>query len=164
MNIALLINIFFWILVGLLLGFVLLSLNIQHLLERLIIFLTFLILSLPYYIIVIIRPIRRCTYISGGLQLLVQKNLAAHRIRNRRTAVMYSLSLAFVLFILISYDMQIRSSSYSTKQSHGAYLELSSEDFPINHYYFDDFIATSLKEEIDCHSWITHELNSILED
>ena len=151
MNIALLINIFFWILVGLLLGFVLLSLNIQHLLERFIIFVTFLILSLPYYIIVIIRPIRRCTYISRGLQLLVQKNLAAHRLRNRRTAVMYSLSLAFVLFILIAYDMQIRSSSYSTKQSHGAFLELSSEDYPIAHTYYDQFISTELKDDIQSH-------------
>ena len=36
-NLALLINIFFWILIGLLVGFILLALNIQYLLERLIV-------------------------------------------------------------------------------------------------------------------------------
>lgn len=32
---------------------------------------------------------------------LVLKNLAAHRIKNRRTALMYALSIAFVIFIYV---------------------------------------------------------------
>jgi len=71
MNIGLLINIFFWILIGLLLGFVLLSLNIQHLLEKLTIFIAFFIISIPYYIVLPFKKIRPWTYISSGLKLLV---------------------------------------------------------------------------------------------
>jgi len=79
-NLALLINIFFWILIGLLVGFILLSLNVQYLFERFIVYTVF--------------------YITGSAtRSLILKNLAAHRIKNRRTSIMYSLSMAFIIFI-----------------------------------------------------------------
>jgi uncharacterized membrane protein len=79
-NIGLLLAIFFWILCGMLLGFVLLSFNFQYLFERFVvkIFLFFT---------------------SVATKNMVLKNLAAHRIKNRRTALMFSLSIAFIIFI-----------------------------------------------------------------
>lgn len=97
-NLGLLIGILFWILIGLLLGLVILSLNVQHLMERLIVYTIF-------------GGIFR--FISKpGLTKLILKNLAAHRLRNRRTGTMYSLSLAFVIFLIVTYDVQIKSASF----------------------------------------------------
>ncbi len=100
-NLGLVIAIFFWILIGLLLGLVILSLNIQHLMERLIVFIVFGVLL-------------RC-FVKTGFRKLILKNLAAHRIRNRRTGIMYSLSLAFVIFLIVAYQVQIRSTSFQKK-------------------------------------------------
>jgi hypothetical protein len=77
---GLLIAIFFWILISLLSGFILMSLNIQHFLEKIIVYLVL-------------------CYIGSDLKSLVLKNLAAHRLKNRRTAIMFSLSVAFVIFV-----------------------------------------------------------------
>jgi len=79
-NLGLLINIFFWILVGMLLGFIMLMLNIQYLVERLVVYLTLF-------------------WTGAAIRSLIIKNLAAHRIKNRRVAVMYSLSIAFIIFM-----------------------------------------------------------------
>ncbi len=79
-NLGLLISIFFWILIGLLVGFILLALNIQYLLERLVVIMCFF-------------------WTGAAHRSLVIKNLAAHRLKNRRTAIMYSLSMAFIIFV-----------------------------------------------------------------
>lgn len=83
-DIGLLLAIFFWILIGMLVGAVLLTLNIQHLVEKLIIFVFF----------ICFKP---------ATKTILTKNLAAHRLRNRRTGLMYSISLAFIIFLLVSY-------------------------------------------------------------
>lgn len=100
-NLGLMIAILFWILIGLLLGLVILSLNVQHLMERLIVFVVFGLFL-------------RCL-VKTGIRKLILKNLAAHRIRNRRTGTMYSLSLAFVIFLIVAYDVQIKSTSFQIK-------------------------------------------------
>lgn len=77
---VLLINIFFFILIGLLVGCIVLSLNIQYILEKSVIFLFFF-------------------WLRAGIRAIVVKNMASHRIKNRRTSVMYGLSIAFVIFV-----------------------------------------------------------------
>lgn len=79
-NIGLLINIFFWILVGMLLGFIMLTLNIQYLVERFVVYTTLF-------------------FTGSAIRSLILKNLASHRIKNRRVAMMYSLSVSFIIFI-----------------------------------------------------------------
>lgn len=44
-----------------------------------------------------------------ALRVIVGKNLIAHRVRNRKTTVMYALSLAFVILISVLYDLQVSS-------------------------------------------------------
>ncbi len=80
MNINLLMSIFFFILMGLIFGFILLSFNIIYLLERFIV-----------YVLLF--------FVKGAYKMIVLKNMASHRIKNRRTAVMYALSIGFIIFI-----------------------------------------------------------------
>ncbi len=40
--------------------------------------------------------------IKKAIRTVVLKNMAAHRIKNRRTAIMYAISIAFVIFVWTS--------------------------------------------------------------
>ena len=98
---GLMLNIFFLILFGMLLGLVLLSLNVENLLEH---GLTFLLLF----------------WENAACRLLILKNLVAHRGRNRKTTIMYAMSLGFIIFIAVSFAMQIQSATYQQLQRGGA--------------------------------------------
>lgn len=105
MNLTLLLNMFFFLLLGMLFGLILLSSNFQHLLER---GCTHLLLCFER------RPIRH----------IIIKNLVAHRKRNRQTAILYALSLGFILFIAVSYDIQAVSFVYGIEKSHGVAVDV----------------------------------------
>ena len=100
-NIALLFYIFFGILMGLLFGLILLALNFEHMVEQ---GLTQLIFFWENY----------------AVRTLIIKNLVAHRVRNRKTTLMFALSLGFVIWINVSWELQVESVSFATKQKLGA--------------------------------------------
>jgi ABC-type antimicrobial peptide transport system permease subunit len=104
-NLTILLNMFFLLLLMMLLGLVLLSLNAQHLIEKLVV----------YALLCVER---------AAVRVIVLKNLVAHRRRNRMTTVMYALSLGFIIFLYVSYDVQITSVIYQRQQSRGALLQL----------------------------------------
>eukprot|EP01060_Flectonema_neradi_P010229 TRINITY_DN17355_c0_g1_i1.p1 TRINITY_DN17355_c0_g1~~TRINITY_DN17355_c0_g1_i1.p1 ORF type:complete len:1106 (+),score=147.38 TRINITY_DN17355_c0_g1_i1:33-3320(+) len=99
-NILLLLWIFFGILLGMLFGLVLLSLNFEHLLERL---LTAVFLF----------------WENEAVKVMLVKNLVAHRPRNRKTTLMYSMSLSFIIWMMVSVDLQIRSVSAGVSLKYG---------------------------------------------
>ena len=95
-NITLMFNIFLALLVGMLLGLVMLSLNLQPLLERCFIFVMFALLWFE----------------KRSMPLVVVKNLIAHRLRNRKTTIMYALSLGFIIFITVVIRIELSSLQY----------------------------------------------------
>lgn len=95
-NITLLFNIFLALLMGMLFGLVLLSLNVQPLVE----------LLLSKLIFGVLRFEQKC------MSRLVLKNLMAHRLRNRKTSIMYSLALGFVIFITVVVRIELDSLIY----------------------------------------------------
>lgn len=105
-NLALFFNIFFGILLGLLIGLILLSLNLEHLAERLVATFTLFWEN-------------RC------IPFLVLKNLVAHRARNRKTTIMYALALGFIVFITVAYKMEITSAKYRVLKGAGSPLVIS---------------------------------------
>lgn len=113
-DLSLFLGIFFWILMGLLLGCVLLALNVESLLESAIAWATLF-------------------WERRVIRNLALKNLVAHRIRNRKTAIMYSLALAFIVFINIAAAAQVAISRFRVRQDVGADLvmETTSSARPI---------------------------------
>lgn len=105
-KIGLFFNIFFFLLIGMLLGLVLLSLNFEQLLERLLVFI-FL------------------WWEKRAISVLVLKNLVAHRTRNRKTTVMFAVSLSFILFITVAYNVEMRTSLEASLRDEGQKLVLS---------------------------------------
>ena len=85
-NFALILQIFFFILVGMLFGLSLLAFNLQRFLE---IILTYVFLFFE----------------KSSMKQMVLKNLTAHRIRNKMTSIIYSIALGFIIFLIVSYNL-----------------------------------------------------------
>jgi ABC-type antimicrobial peptide transport system permease subunit len=111
MNFGLLLNMFCFLLIGMLFGLVLLSLNVGQMLETLIVTIFF-------------------WWENTAISQVTLKNLVAHRIRNRKTAIMYALSLGFIIFINVTYQMQESSMTYQIQQEEGAYIKVVAGKIP----------------------------------
>ena len=100
LDIGLLLSIFFALLVYLLFGSVLLSSNFNYLLES--ILLLFLFCERAF------------------VKNLTRMNLISHRLRNRRTVIVFATSLSFINFIYVSIFMQIGSSQLAELRKYGS--------------------------------------------
>ena len=83
---TLLLNMFFLILSGLILGLTLLANNLQGMLE----------LSLTYVFFF---------WEKKTIRVLLAKNLAAHKARNKLTSIIYALTLGCIIFIMVAVDL-----------------------------------------------------------
>eukprot|EP00916_Digyalum_oweni_P025441 GHVL01041905.1.p1 GENE.GHVL01041905.1~~GHVL01041905.1.p1 ORF type:complete len:969 (-),score=130.10 GHVL01041905.1:1082-3988(-) len=105
-NLTLFFYIFLIIIISFLIGLVFLSLNIEPFLEYAFVYLLYF-------------------WESCAIRNLVLNNLAAHRRRNQKTTVMYSISLGFIIFLMTSYDLQVQSGRIETLRRQGSKLTLS---------------------------------------
>jgi hypothetical protein len=86
MNFALILKIFFFILIGMLFGLSLLAFNLQRFLE--------IILTKVFLF-----------FEKASMKQMVTKNLTAHRMRNKMTSIIYSIALGFIIFLIVSYNL-----------------------------------------------------------
>jgi ABC-type antimicrobial peptide transport system permease subunit len=105
-NFALLLNLFVFLLVALLFGLVLLALNIEYFLE-------IGVLRL------LIAPWERPHVVA-----VIGHNLRGHRPRNRKTAILFATSIAFVVFISTAYRMQAATIAMSAEKNEGVRLSV----------------------------------------
>lgn len=103
-NFALVLRIFFFILVGMLFGLSLLAFNLQRFLE---ITLTYILLFFE----------------KSSMRQMVLKNLTAHKMRNKMTSIIYSIALGFIIFLIVSYNLQIKTTQLQELQQKGTYLQ-----------------------------------------
>ncbi|KAH9577366.1 ABC transporter permease protein domain [Trypanosoma melophagium] len=101
MQLNMLFCIFFGILVGMLVGLVMLALNFESLVQTSILYLFFF-------------------WEKNAVFQAVQKFLASHRGRNRKTTIIYAFSLGFTIFIAIAFQVQLQSFLYSTQREMGS--------------------------------------------
>lgn len=85
-NFGLILRIFFMILMGLLLGLVLISVNLQSFIEYA---LLYLLLS----------------WETKAMKALLKKNMLAHKRKNQLTAIIYALTLGCIIFLLTSANL-----------------------------------------------------------
>lgn len=89
-NFALILEIFFAILIGMLYGLSLLAFNLQRFVE---IILTYIFLF----------------WEKSSMRQMIFKNLTAHKLRNKMTSIIFSISIGFVIFLVVIYKLQIMS-------------------------------------------------------
>lgn len=58
---------------------------------------------------------------------MVHKNLVAHRVRNRKTTIMYALSVGFIIFITVAYSTEIQTAKYNSLKQQGSALTVSAK-------------------------------------
>eukprot|EP01130_Rhizamoeba_saxonica_P014410 TRINITY_DN6293_c0_g1_i1.p1 TRINITY_DN6293_c0_g1~~TRINITY_DN6293_c0_g1_i1.p1 ORF type:complete len:1033 (-),score=164.52 TRINITY_DN6293_c0_g1_i1:42-3140(-) len=153
MNLGILLNIFFFLLIGLLLGLTLLALNVQPLLERAVVFL-FL------------------WFDAKAIRKIVFKNLIAHRIRNRKTTIMYSLSLGFIIFVSVAYSLQASTFKFNAEQSGGCHLRVRANNYnagsktlpTINMFMEEIEEYLNNHRYVLSHTFVTHPLQNAILD
>jgi len=107
-DLALLLGIFMGVLMGMLIGLVMLSLNLELFVERIVVFVFVGVLCCA-------KP---------AVKSLVLKNLVAHRIRNRKTTIMYALSLGFIIFLRSVLQINIQGSVYTAEARRGVAIQV----------------------------------------
>ena len=88
MKLSLLLGIFLFILIGLLMGLTLMAINFQRFTET---FLTYMALW----------------WEKQSMKLLVLNNLKTHSLRNKLTSAIFSMSIAFNIFIMVQFRLII---------------------------------------------------------
>ena len=88
LNFGLILTIFFILLLGMLLGLVIISINLQPALEQL------LLLLLLFWE-------------KKSMRSVLKKNMISHRQKNKLTAIIYALSLGSIIFLLTAANLQI---------------------------------------------------------
>lgn len=69
---------------------------------------------------------------------MVLKNLTAHRMRNKMTSIIYSIALGFIIFLIVSYQLQLKSTALQKLAGTGVYLQYhSGNQNSIKNEYFD---------------------------
>ncbi|KAI9091172.1 hypothetical protein DFS34DRAFT_96584 [Phlyctochytrium arcticum] len=111
-NLTLLFNIFIGLLLGMLFGMVILSYNVQPTAERL--FLSFLMML--------------AVFENKATHPLVVQNLVAHRLRNRKTATMFSFALAFVIFLSVNLSVEMNAMEFNAAIKIGGQIRISTSN------------------------------------
>jgi hypothetical protein len=94
-NLSLMLAIFFFILLGIILGLTMITYNFQSMLE-------FLLLKIILF------------WERKSMQILIVKNLIAHKLRNQLTAIIYSLTLGCLIFLVVMLNIEITILTTST--------------------------------------------------
>ena len=126
LNFGMIGGIFLWILFGILLGFVLLSRNIEHILQKILTY-VFLFFTRSY------------------TKLLILKNLAAHRIKNKKTSLMFSLSVGIFIMTSVGFDLILQSTKNIIIQQNGSEVVVYNDD----DYFLTEDIYPCLMELYD---------------
>ena len=89
-NFGMLGSIFLFILFGILLGFVVISMNIENIFQKILTYIIFF-------------------FSKNFIKQLIIKNLTAHRLKNRKTSIMYTLSVGIFIMIGVGLDLIVES-------------------------------------------------------
>ena len=92
------------------------------------------------------------------MRLLILKNLTAHRLRNRMTSIIFSLAIGFIVFLIVSYNLQIKSSTLINLKRQGSYMVLTTPiEGVITPTVFDPILRRN-EDKIESFSYITFQL------
>lgn len=142
-NFGLIGAIFLWILIGILLGFTLLSRNIEQFFQKL----------LTKFVFFFTR-----TY----TKLLILKNLAAHRLKNKKTSLMFSLSVGIFIMTSVGFDLIMQSIKNIIIMEKGSEINvIHKEHYFIPENYYKSLMELYNKNLIDSFSLYTDYLNHI---
>ena len=141
MNFGMIGSIFLWILFGILLGFVLLSRNIEYFFQR---FLTYTLLF----------------FTKGYIKFLIIKNLATHKLKNKKACLMFSLSVGVFIMASVGFDLIMQSTKkIITAENGGEILVYKTNDYFIPAEIMNPMMELYNKNLINSFSYFTIHLD-----
>lgn len=105
-NVGLLLFIFFIILEGLLIGLILLSYSFQYIFEKIVAYASLF-------------------WVNKTDFMLTLKNLSSHRFKNRRSSILYALSVSFIIFVSVGLQIQLQTIYNELLKKRGSYIEIT---------------------------------------
>ena len=136
-------EIFFAILVGLILGLTLLTANLRGAIETCMVYVLFF-------------------WERKSMRALLKKNLVAHKQTNKLTSIIYALTLGCVIFLCVSLNLVIRATSGTTGPLAGSDIWITS-DAALNATDIDP-ILKSFADDIQEFGYVTDSLRSVFSD
>ena len=96
MDIANVLAILFAVLLCMLFGMIMLSMNLQPMVEQIVLFIVFTINF----------------WEKKGINILTRKNLLSHKLKNKKTAIMFAMSITCIIFLQSVSDVELNSMEY----------------------------------------------------
>lgn len=144
MNLQLMLWILLSILIAIIVGLIMLSLNITHLMEQLLVY-VFLF------------------YESAAMKFLVIKNMVAHKMRNRKTVIIYALSLGFLMLSIVAYKTELHNIQLQRQSEFASRLDLHwwapTSDFET--VIRVERILRGSSKEVEDFAWTAQMINSV---
>ena len=59
---------------------------------------------------------------------MIFKNLTAHKLRNKMTSIIFSISIGFIIFLVVIYNLQVQSTKLQRLKGVGSYFRVDTYD------------------------------------
>lgn len=69
------------------------------------------------------------------------KNLSAHRFKNRRSSLLYALSVALIVFLSVGIQIQIQTIYNELLKKHSSFVEITGNN--LDRQYYDDLLNST---------------------
>jgi hypothetical protein len=95
---------------------------------------------------------------------MVLKNLTAHKMRNKMTSIIYSIALGFIIFLIVSYKLQIKSTQLQELSRKGTYFQFQTDERrSISPDSFDQLLR-SYEDQIENFAYVTFDMKKVPEN
>ena len=138
LNFGMILKIFFLILIGMLLGLILVTTNIQYIIE-------YVITNLFFW------------WEVQSVKKLILKNLVAHRLRNSSTSLIYSLSLSFLILWVVSYNLQLQNIKSIKSKFHNG-IELR-DHYGLNIHRIEE-VLEKRQDQVEAFGYQTYQISN----
>jgi len=109
MNIANILSILFAVLLCMLFGMIMLSMNLQPMIEQIVLFIVFFIFF----------------WEKKGINIITRKNLLSHKLKNKKTAIMFAMSITCIIFLQSVSDVELNTMEYNARVGIGADIRVN---------------------------------------
>ena len=135
MKISLILGVFLFILMGLIFGLTLLAMNLQRLVE----------IALTYILLFWEQP---------SMKRMVLNNLSTHQMRNKLTSAIFSMTLAFNIFIMVQFRLIIMQQKEGSLSRRGSFPYIETNDGSALNPFSMDPILDKYRYKIDSFSYV----------
>ncbi|TNV85125.1 hypothetical protein FGO68_gene1005 [Halteria grandinella] len=138
-NLGLILQVFFFILLGYLFGLILFAINAQRMVENMLLFLTLF-------------------WEAPAMKALINNNLKSHTQKNKLTSTVFSMALGFLIFLMVQYRLLRQQNSVQRIDRYGSYpyIITPSPMYNLDYMKIEQALRAN-NDSIESHTWMAFE-------